>query len=96
MDVGIATWISQYKAENDITDMPMDDVNQYNNIIQDFITKSNPDKLRQTEKNIELIGQQKYGVVLTDGRIIDGNRRFSCLRNLSRKSDNFNYFESTG
>ena len=90
----IATWISQYKAENDITDMPMDDVNQYNNIIQDFITKSNPDKLRQTEKNIELIGQQKYGVVLTDGRIIDGNRRFSCLRNLSRKSDNFNYFET--
>ena len=90
----IATWISQYEAENGISTISIDDVNRYNDIIQDFITKSNPDKLRQTEKNIELIGQQKYGVVLTDGRIIDGNRRFSCLRNLSKKSDNFNYFET--
>ncbi len=90
----IATWISQYKAENGLSSISMDDMDHYNNIIQSFITKSNPDKLKQTEKNIELIGQQKYGVVLTDGRIIDGNRRFSCLRNLSRKSDNFNYFET--
>lgn len=90
----IATWISQYKAENGLSSISMDDMDYYNNIIQSFITKSNPDKLKQTEKNIELIGQQKYGVVLTDGRIIDGNRRFSCLRNLSRKSDNFNYFET--
>ena len=90
----IATWISQYKAENGLSSISMDDMDYYNNIIQSFITKSNPDKLKQTEKNIELIGQQKYGVVLTDGRIIDGNRRFYCLRNLSRKSDNFNYFET--
>ena len=90
----IATWISQYQAENGVSSISMDDVDRYNDIIQVFITKSNPDKLRQTEKNIELIGQQKYGVVLTDGRIIDGNRRFSCLRNLSKKSDNFNYFET--
>lgn len=90
----IATWISQYQAENGVSSISMDDVDKYNDIIQVFITKSNPDKLRQTEKNIELIGQQKYGVVLTDGRIIDGNRRFSCLRNLSKKSDNFNYFET--
>lgn len=90
----IATWISQYKAENGITSISMEDVDKYNDIIQGFITKSNPDKLKQTEKNIELIGQQKYGVVLTDGRIIDGNRRFSCLRNLSKKSNKFNYFET--
>ena len=90
----IATWISQYKAENGITSISMEDVDKYNDIIQGFITKSNPDKLKQTEKNIELIGQQKYGVVITDGRIIDGNRRFSCLRNLSKKSNKFNYFET--
>ena len=90
----IATWISQYQAERGVSSISMDDINGFNDIIQEFITKSNPDKLRQTEKNIELIGQQKYGVVLTDGRIIDGNRRFSCLRNLSQKSDNFNYFET--
>ena len=88
----IATWISQYEAEN--KKLSLDDIENYNNIIQDFIDKSNHEKLKQTEKNIELIGQQKYGVVLTDGRIIDGNRRFSCLRNLSKKSDRFNYFET--
>lgn len=90
----IATWISQYQAEHGVSSISMNDIISYNDIIQGFITKSNPDKLKQTEKNIELIGQQKYGVVLTDGRIIDGNRRFSCLRNLSKKSDNFNYFET--
>lgn len=90
----IATWISQYKTENGSSSISMDDMDTYNDIIQDFITKSNPDKLRQTEKNIELIGQQKYGVVLNDGRIIDGNRRFSCLRNLSKNNDSFNYFET--
>ena len=47
-----------------------------------------------TQENIKLLNQQKYGVVLNDGRIIDGNRRFTCLRNLSKESDNFNYFET--
>lgn len=90
----IATWISQYKSENGVSSLSRDDVEHYNSVIQDFIAKSNPERLNQTEKNIEMVGQQKYGVVLNDGRIIDGNRRFSCLRNLSKKKDSFSYFET--
>ena len=41
-----------------------------------------------------MVGQQKYGVVLNDGRIIDGNRRFCCLRNISKRNPQFNYFET--
>lgn len=90
----IATWISQYKAEHGEESLDRDNVDHYNDVIQEFVEKSNLDKIKQTQENIKLLNQQKYGVVLNDGRIIDGNRRFTCLRNLSKESDNFNYFET--
>ena len=90
----IATWISQYKSEHETDTLSHDDIESYNKIIHDFIEKSNPERLKQTQANIALLGQQKYGVVLNDGRIIDGNRRFTCLRNLSQGSDKYHYFET--
>ena len=90
----IATWISQYMAENGVSSFDRSDLGKYNDIIQDFITQSNPDKIKATQNNIEFIGQQKHGVVLNDGRIIDGNRRFTCLRTLAKKDPRFNYFET--
>lgn len=90
----IATWISQYMAENGVSSFDRSDLEKYNDIIQDFITQSNPDKIKATQNNIEFIGQQKHGVVLNDGRIIDGNRRFTCLRNLAKKDPRYNYFET--
>lgn len=90
----IATWISQYKSEHETDTLSHDDTESYNKIIHDFIEKSNPERLKQTQANIALLGQQKYGVVLNDGRIIDGNRRFTCLRNLSQGSDKYHYFET--
>ena len=90
----IATWISQYKEEHHADSFDKDDLNEYNNVIQSFIEESNPDRMNETQINIEMIGQQKYGVILKDGRIIDGNRRFSCLRNLSKKDSKFNWFET--
>lgn len=90
----IATWISQYKSEHGEDSLTREDTNHYNDVIHSFIEKSNPDRIKQTQENIKLLNQQKYGVVLNDGRIIDGNRRYTCLRNLSKESDNFNYFET--
>ena len=90
----IATWISQYKSDHKTETIDKTDIESYNNIIHEFIVKSNPHKLRSTQKNISFIGQQKYGVVLNDGRIIDGNRRFTCLRNLAANDPKFNYFEA--
>ena len=90
----IATWVSQYKAEHGEESLTRENIETYNMKIQDFIEKSNPERLKQTQANIALLGQQKYGVVLNDGRIIDGNRRFTCLRNLSKDSDKYHYFET--
>ena len=66
----------------------------YNNIIEEFIVTSNPDVIRKTQANIELVEQREPGVVLADGRIIDGNRRFTCLRRLAQKNERYGYFET--
>lgn len=91
----IATWISQYKAENGKIIRDMSNLEAYNNIIQDFITKSDPGAMANTQKNIELYKQREPGVILKDGRIIDGNRRFTGLRNLNKDKPNiYGYFEA--
>ncbi|MBU3093393.1 hypothetical protein KPL35_15105 [Clostridium sp. CF011] len=90
----IATWISQYKADNNVTELDMSDIKAYNDIIQEFICKSNPDAIKKTQANIGLVYQREPGVVLLDGRIIDGNRRVTCLGNLAKDDARFNYFET--
>ncbi len=90
----IATWISRYKSEENIDRIDRSNLEQYNKLIENFIVQSNPEKMKATQKNIETLGQQKFGIVLKDGRVIDGNRRFTCLRRLSETNQNFNYFEA--
>lgn len=90
----IATWISQYKAQHEGKSPDSTDRENYNNIIEQFIVESNSEAIRKTQNNIEMVDQREPGVVLTDGRIIDGNRRFTCLRRLAEKNDRFGYFET--
>jgi len=90
----IATWISQYKSEHGGKSIDLNDREEYNSIIEGFVVKSNPESMRKTQANIELVDQREPGVVLSDGRIIDGNRRFACLRRLAEKNSRFNYFET--
>ena len=90
----IATWISQYKAKHEGKTPDTADREAYNNIIEEFIVASNPDAIRKTQMNIELVEQREPGVVLADGRIIDGNRRFTCLRRLEQKNERYGYFET--
>lgn len=90
----IATWISQYKIDNNINDFDLSDIGKYNDVIHEFITGSNPQALKNTQNNIKLVGQQETGVVLSDGRIIDGNRRFTCLRNIEKETGKTQYFEA--
>lgn len=91
----IATWISKYKAEHDNQDFNTNDRENYNSIIQEFIVDSNPSAIDRTQSNIDLLGQREPGVVLNDGRIIDGNRRFTCLRRLREQNSLKNrYFEA--
>lgn len=90
----IATWISKYKADNALKKFDLSDREQYNSVIQQFIINSNPTAIDKTKSNISMVDQREPGVVLNDGRIIDGNRRFTCLRLLSARDEHFGWFEA--
>lgn len=90
----IATWISKYKSEHNGKLPDSTNREKYNEIIEDFIVKSHPSSIETTKNNIKAIDQQQPGVVLNDGRVIDGNRRFTCLRKLAKENDKFKYFEA--
>ena len=90
----IATWISRYKADNNISNFNDLNREKYNDIIGNFIKQSNVKAFNNTLNNISAIGQQEPAVILPDGRIIDGNRRFTCLRELSKENSKFNHLEA--
>lgn len=90
----IATWITQYKNDKDNVNFKSLEKETYNNIIEKFIIESNPEAISKTKMNISMVGQREPGVILSDGRIIDGNRRFTCLRLLHQENEEVNYFET--
>lgn len=90
----IGTWISKYESEKgNISDLPLD---EYNAVIEKFIVQSDKAKFKKTKDNIKQLSQLETGVVFYDGRVIDGNRRFTCLRQLARETGDqkYNYFEA--
>lgn len=90
----IATWISQYKSDNGTDSFSELDRASYNATIERFIIQSNEAAIEKTQMNIQLVHQREPGVILADGRVIDGNRRFTCLRRLALKDEEFNWFET--
>ena len=90
----IATWLTQYESENGADSLSELNTDIYNRIIENFIFESNPEAIVKTQKNIALVGQREPGVTLADGRIVDGNRRFTCLRRIARESAEPVYFET--
>lgn len=88
----IATWINKHISEGN--ELPSNK-DEFNELIEDFIVRSNPNAIKETKTNIERVDQREPGVVLNDGRVIDGNRRFTCLRKLHKENPlKFNYFEA--
>lgn len=90
----IATWISRYETENGKDSLQGLNREIYNRVIENFIVDSNPESIQKTQKNIALVGQREPGVTLADGRIVDGNRRFTCLRRMQRETDKPLFFET--
>ena len=88
----ISTYISQYLSSGN--DLQKEDLEAYNQVLEQFIYDSNPNALDKTKKNIHLVGQLEPGVVLNDGRIIDGNRRFTALRKLQAEGKPDIYFKA--
>ncbi|WP_346674536.1 hypothetical protein [Enorma phocaeensis] len=91
----IATRISEYAEEHDGALPDEGDVSKFNDLVEEYIVASNPEKLKATESSIRDNEQQVPGVVLEDGLVIDGNRRFTCLRRLARNNDKYNWFEAS-
>lgn len=90
----IATWISKYKADNNLESFDLTDIDKYNEIIANFIKESDEKAFKKTKNNIKALGQTEPAVILRDGRIIDGNRRFTCLRDLAKEDSKFNYLDA--
>ena len=67
---------------------------KYNEIFEKFIFESKKQALKDTQISISEKGQQEPGVILSDGRVIDGNRRFTALRRIQRDINIKQYFEA--
>jgi len=81
-------------------DVDFDSLNQEeaNNNIENLIWDTEPAKNKSTLQSIEDFGQLEAGVILSDTTVIDGNRRFTCLRRLNRsneESGEFAYFRAS-
>lgn len=80
----INTAYKKYKSENgELT--PEAGNSKYNEVFEEFIYDSNKPKMKDTIASIKEKNQQEPGVVLSDGRVIDGNRRFTALRKLQKE-----------
>lgn len=78
----IATFISRYQMEQGA--LP-DDAEARDNLIERMIEQDNPARLKKTKLDIKAKGQQEVAIILSNGIVIDGNRRFTCLRLLARE-----------
>lgn len=67
---------------------------EYNRIFEKFIYESNVQAMKDTILSIKEKSQQEPGVVLPDGRVIDGNRRFTALRIIEREENIPQYFNA--
>lgn len=71
------------------------DPKKYNDEVENLIWSTNEERNLSTKRDIEKFGQIEPGVVLDDGTVIDGNRRFTCIRRLHREhpeDERYSYF----
>lgn len=88
--------IASEMVKNRIDLLPVTDIEdtQYNDAIAMLIRNSGSSALNRTKKDINQDGQKVFGYVLNDGRIIDGNRRFTALRELQKEKNENMFFEA--
>lgn len=83
------------EENKDLANLKKSDPKSYNDEIENIIWSTNEERNLATKRDIESFGQMEPGVVLDEGTVIDGNRRFTCLRRLHREhpdDERFNYF----
>ena len=60
-------------------------------IIEDFLYRSKEDRNKTTMTSLYQNGQQRYGIVTSDGTIVDGNRRAMLLNRLFHRREELGY-----
>lgn len=88
----IISWMNKLESEG--TDIDALSKDEYNEQVEQMIVDSNRTALEKTKKNINALGQIHAGVVLNNGTVVDGNRRFTCLRQLKREEGKDLFFEA--
>lgn len=81
----INTMYKKYSSVNGLL-IPEHGDSEYNKIFEQFIYESNKQAMEDTKQSINDKSQQEPGVVLSDGRVIDGNRRFTALRMIEKET----------
>lgn len=81
----INTMYKKYSSINGLL-IPEHGDSEYNKIFEQFIYESNKQAMEDTKQSIDDKSQQEPGVVLSDGRVIDGNRRFTALRMIEKET----------
>lgn len=78
----IASYITEYIDEQN--SLPNDN-KEFNELVEKFIVESASDAFKKTKNNMKQLGQIEPAIVLNNGIVVDGNRRFSALRQLRRE-----------
>lgn len=91
----ISSAISRLKSQNKVISPKREEIDaNYNSEIANLIEESNKQALKKTKQSIREVGQQEFGYVLDDGCVIDGNRRFTALRQIAEETGETVYFEA--
>lgn len=87
----IGSVVLSYEKQNGILDPERDTDRQ---LIEKFLFESKIDKNNKTMKSLQEDGQQRYGIVTADGKIVDGNRRAMLLNRLYHNRETLGYTHS--
>lgn len=88
----IGTEIQSFETQNgEINPEDEQDVRK----IEEFLFESKRDRNEKTMQSLQRDGQQRYGIVTADGKIVDGNRRAMLLNKLfqEREARGFQFTE---
>ncbi len=84
----IGSDVLSYEKQNGVLNAELDDDKA---IIEKFLYESKIDRNKITMDSLLKNGQQRYGIVTSDGTIVDGNRRAMLLNRLFHKREELGY-----
>lgn len=84
----IGSEVLSYEKQNGVLNAELNDDKA---IIEKFLYESKVDRNKATMDSLLKNGQQRYGIVTSDGTIVDGNRRAMLLNKLFHERDELGY-----